>query len=227
MIDRVSANPGRVLITPESGEPYYATLTRADNPTMEGTPLNKSSLLKDSTASLYGLNADAVPDDMFQTLYNRLFSSQSTAQVWEKVAEATATKGSPAIFDLESGYKSNKIYLIKFTDIESSLYPITCSLYDSIGRYPTTLYSKWIDSKLTELQSSTGDSFEISENSLLFFTMNNSASKGIASMLEVGDYLFRIWGLYWDSTITSNKNLTFSVSRTSGAVTATIYEGAI
>ena len=70
MIDRVSANPGRVLITPESGEPYYATLTRADNPTVEGTPLNKSTFLTDATAALFGLGGEAVPDDIFVLLKN-------------------------------------------------------------------------------------------------------------------------------------------------------------
>ena len=69
MIDRVSANPGRVLITPESGEPYYATLTRADNPTVEGTPLNKSTLLTDATAALFGLGGDAVPDEVLKKLF--------------------------------------------------------------------------------------------------------------------------------------------------------------
>lgn len=65
MIDRVSANPGRVLITPESGEPYYATLTRADEPAEPGTPLNKENLLSDSTASAYGLDGTAVPNSIF------------------------------------------------------------------------------------------------------------------------------------------------------------------
>ena len=65
MKDRVSTYPGRVLITPESGEPYYATLTRADNPTVEGTPLNKENLLSDSTASAYGLDGTAVPNSIF------------------------------------------------------------------------------------------------------------------------------------------------------------------
>lgn len=69
MIDRVSTNPGRVLITPESGEPYYATLTRADNPTVEGTPLNKSTLLTDATAALFGFGGDAVPDDALKKLF--------------------------------------------------------------------------------------------------------------------------------------------------------------
>lgn len=37
--DRVSANPNRVLITPESGDAFYATVVRADNPEKVGTPL--------------------------------------------------------------------------------------------------------------------------------------------------------------------------------------------
>lgn len=34
----------------------------------QGTPLNKASLLKDSTAALYGLGTDAVPDDVLSIL---------------------------------------------------------------------------------------------------------------------------------------------------------------
>jgi hypothetical protein len=69
MQDRVPVNPGRVLVTPENGgAAYYATLTRADNPTQEGTPLNKASLLKDTTAALFDLGSDAVPDDVLKVI---------------------------------------------------------------------------------------------------------------------------------------------------------------
>ena len=69
MKDRIPANPGRVLVTPENGgSAYYATLTRADNPTQEGTPLNKANLLTDATAALFGLGANAVPNDVFSTV---------------------------------------------------------------------------------------------------------------------------------------------------------------
>lgn len=68
MKDRVPVNPGRVKITPEGGSAYYATMVRADNPTQEGTPLNKASLLKDTTAALYGLGTDAVPDEVLVKL---------------------------------------------------------------------------------------------------------------------------------------------------------------
>lgn len=76
MKDRVPANPGRVLITPENGSAaFYATMTRADNPTQEGDPLNKNTLLKDATAALFGLGTDAVPDDVLAMLapYTKYF----------------------------------------------------------------------------------------------------------------------------------------------------------
>ena len=59
MQDRVPVNPGRVLVSPEDGgAAYYATLTRADNPTQEGTPLNKATFLSDETAELLGLDSE-------------------------------------------------------------------------------------------------------------------------------------------------------------------------
>lgn len=44
---------GRVLITPEDGSPpFYAKLEMADDPLDPGTPLNKATLLSDTTADL-------------------------------------------------------------------------------------------------------------------------------------------------------------------------------
>jgi hypothetical protein len=60
-----------VLVTPETGNPYYAVITRADNPTVEGTPFNKASILKDATAAMVELTPEATPDDMFKELANR------------------------------------------------------------------------------------------------------------------------------------------------------------
>lgn len=53
-----------MLISPEGGTPYYATVAMADNPTQEGTFINKATLLKDATAALFGLGTNAVPDDV-------------------------------------------------------------------------------------------------------------------------------------------------------------------
>lgn len=67
MVDRVPLYPGRVKMTPVSGQANIYDMERADQPTQAGTPLNKTTLLKDSTAALYGLT-DATPDDVFVLL---------------------------------------------------------------------------------------------------------------------------------------------------------------
>ena len=51
MQDRVSLYPGRVKLEPVAGQANLYDLTRADQPTQEGTPLNKASLLSDATAA--------------------------------------------------------------------------------------------------------------------------------------------------------------------------------
>lgn len=44
--DRRAAKPNRYLVTPESGAAYYVTLTRADQPIVEGTALSADILNK-------------------------------------------------------------------------------------------------------------------------------------------------------------------------------------
>lgn len=68
MKDRVPLYPGRVKLTPVSGQENVYDMVRADQPAQEGTPLNKDSLLKDATAALFQLGEDAVPDDVLSVL---------------------------------------------------------------------------------------------------------------------------------------------------------------
>ena len=92
MKNRVPANPGRVLITPEDGSAaFYATLTRADNPTEAGDPLNKETLLKDATAALYGLDATAVPDEVLVEARSLISTAQSTADSKCKIVSGSYT----------------------------------------------------------------------------------------------------------------------------------------
>lgn len=85
MQDRVSANPGRVLITPESGDAYYATIERADNPTVVGTPLNKANLLTDATATSIGLTNEATPNDAFSRIKVLIDSNTTLANSKAKI----------------------------------------------------------------------------------------------------------------------------------------------
>lgn len=42
--NRTPTKPGRVLITPDSGTAFYGTITRADEPTDDGCPIDKVTL---------------------------------------------------------------------------------------------------------------------------------------------------------------------------------------
>lgn len=68
MQDRTSVYPGRIKLTPVPGQDGYYDMERADQPTQPGTALNKNNLLKDATAALYGLDANAVPDEVFSAI---------------------------------------------------------------------------------------------------------------------------------------------------------------
>lgn len=75
---------GRVLITPEGGgTPFYATLEMADDAIDIGTPLNKASLLKDTTASIFGLGTEALPDEVLQII-GRFNTGIGNDYIWAK-----------------------------------------------------------------------------------------------------------------------------------------------
>lgn len=101
MQDRVPLYPGRVTLTPVSGQANTFDLTRADQPTQEGTPLNKASLLKDATAALFGKTNAAVPDDILS-----LLSKSALAEVTEKYTKHVTLNDFPVgktIFLNENG----------------------------------------------------------------------------------------------------------------------------
>lgn len=80
MQDRVALFPGRVKLTPVNGQQNTYDMVRQDNPTVEGTPLNKESLLADDVAEALGLEpAAATP-------------SQAIAELNDKVKTAVPKK---------------------------------------------------------------------------------------------------------------------------------------
>lgn len=104
MKDRVPTHPGRVRLTHVSDDLY--DLSMADEPTEIGTPLSKSTLLKDSTAAKYGFQPqdNPTPDDIF----NAAFDSLSVVRldgVWTSndIARFDAQNLSSALYDLAGG----------------------------------------------------------------------------------------------------------------------------
>lgn len=90
MQDRVPLYPGRVTLTPVAGQENTFDMARADQPTQEGTPLNKATLLKDATAAKFGKDAGAVPDEVLDVLSKSVLEGTYpvvdvyAGQNWEK-----------------------------------------------------------------------------------------------------------------------------------------------
>lgn len=75
MKDRLSTKPNRFKLTLEDGTSQYVTIERADEPTEEGTLLNRASLLSASVQSLLGLTDDGTPSDALAELANRTYDT--------------------------------------------------------------------------------------------------------------------------------------------------------
>lgn len=71
MQDRVPTYPGRVVLTPVSGQTNTFDLTRADAPVVDGTPINKATLLTDATAALLELTGNPTVNDAIEALSAR------------------------------------------------------------------------------------------------------------------------------------------------------------
>lgn len=65
MEDRQSAKPGRIKLTFDDGSVKYATLERADEPSVVGTPLNKNTLFDSRNSERYGVET---PSEAFGML---------------------------------------------------------------------------------------------------------------------------------------------------------------
>lgn len=68
MENRQPTYPGRVVMTPVPGAENTYDMTRADAPTVEGTPLNKETLLQDATCAILDIPDTSVPNDAFVKL---------------------------------------------------------------------------------------------------------------------------------------------------------------
>lgn len=97
MQDRIPLYPGRVTLTPVDGQANTYDMIRADQPAQAGTPINKASLLKDATAAMFGLGANALPDDVLAYLgqfaehWWRAYSNTSWTEYTEKRTNVSGT----------------------------------------------------------------------------------------------------------------------------------------
>lgn len=123
MQDRIPLYPGRVTLTPVSGQANTYDMARADQPTEEGTPLNKNTLLKDATAALYGLGSDAVPDDVLGMLGDSIQLEANAVPSCEEKTIGQFSVGQEVKINENGGLKS---YIVIQQGKPSALYDDSC-----------------------------------------------------------------------------------------------------
>lgn len=72
MQDRQPTYPGRVKLTPVSGQANVYDMERADQPIVEGTALNKANLLPDDVCDALNIPITSNPKDAFLALNNAI-----------------------------------------------------------------------------------------------------------------------------------------------------------
>lgn len=154
MQDRVSLYPGRVKLEPVAGQANLYDLTRADQPTHEGTPLNKASLLKDATAALFGLDATAVPDDALSVL-SRIHKGLGNEYVWVRQQSIITTTPFTSTGTILNTYQytgnlqySDSVFYNQSTGKIELVNPITASVSSLLSNY-SVLYGKYLQLKAT------------------------------------------------------------------------------
>ena len=91
MKDRIPLYPGRVKLNPVTGQENTYDMVRADEPTQEGTPLNKATLLKDNTAKALGLaSEDPTVNEALLEIFN---TANSKARIVTGNYVGTGTSG--------------------------------------------------------------------------------------------------------------------------------------
>ena len=121
MQDREPTYPGRVTLTPVYGLANTYDMERADQPTQEGTPLNKANLLKDATAALFGKTNAAVPDDILN-----LLSKSALAQTkgkYTKTTMGTVAVGSTITLNVNGTAKE---FIVVHQGKPSAMYDDSC-----------------------------------------------------------------------------------------------------
>lgn len=91
ILDRVPKYPGRILLTPVEGMPDTFTMTRADEPTTAGTPIDKATLDGISKNRLTGRYYDLTATKVTLSTSGGAFNPLPTT--WTNTTQTGATNG--------------------------------------------------------------------------------------------------------------------------------------
>lgn len=214
MQDRASLYPGRVKLIPVTGQENTYDMVRADEPTQEGTQINKYTLLKDATAALYGLGADAVPDDVLAFLgkYGQYWWKRRVYTVAYEISLSTASSN---VYFSNSYMTPHTVYYA--TDIEISSdgvvslknpQTLACPRWEQSLDLLTAVKGMYVCNTLTSNSSVAADSetvYLISSSATFSLDKNGNPYTDSANAQEVSTHPVKTIG-EWVYIMSSDRN---------------------
>lgn len=145
MKNRVPLYPGRVTLTPVTGQPNTYDLVRADQPSEVGTPLNKASLLKDETSDLFFGSGDHVPDEALA------FLGQYSQHWWRRrrqgevgnVTLGTASATKIYVYNSQASSRTYTIYYSSTAGVSNNSVILTGDIqsFQATGQVDVSVFS--------------------------------------------------------------------------------------
>ena len=133
MKDRIPTYPGRVTLTPVTGQANTFDMAMADSPTEAGTALNKANLLTDTVAAAIAALTSTTPDTPNEALAELAAAFTGRAKIETGSYTGTGTYGSSNLNSLTFGFVPKFVIVIE-DHTASGTYHITNGLFVNPGR---------------------------------------------------------------------------------------------
>lgn len=149
-----------------------------------GNDLNKSTLLKDSTAALYGLGADAVPDDVLGLKFSRIETGQY------KGDEQRPTASNPK--SLFFSFRPKIIFIVRNGEILPS-FCYGSNSYNSFGEYIQIFTDGYESGRGLIARNQSGIvnvRYEIQDDRVIWFASTSTANYGTDKLTMNGPYKY-------------------------------------
>lgn len=135
ILDRVPLNPGRITLTPVDGMENTFDMARADNPSVEGTPINKAMLDSIIQSRLTGRYYELEVASVESSVMTGITTNPIPTSGWVVASKTKATNGQYIIDAYDSKGESNTPE--KATDGNSTTY------WSADVSYGTTPEKQW------------------------------------------------------------------------------------
>jgi len=209
-VDRVPTKANRVLVTPEDGStPYYATITRVDEPSVVGTPVNAANLNAMQDAN--GLSAN-------KTVYVTTTGSDATGDGSQAVPYATVSKalstiprnlnGFIGIVNIGAGIYSENVSI---RDYGNGILRITGNAGESVT-FPELIISNVTFAEITNISLNLTGSYLNAVGANIRINAPFSASGG-----AYGIHASYFANLVFGETVTINNTTNYAVVSTAGS----------